>query len=92
MPADLEVVENAARSRFEVALGDEVAVAEYLIDGGRMVFTHTEVPPAFRGQGVAEKLVLAGLGAARGRGLQIIPQCSYVAAVLARHPEFQPDR
>lgn len=86
------VVENPVQSRFEIVLDGAVAVAEYQVDGRRMIFTHTEVPPAFRGRGLAEKLVLAGLRAARDRGLEIIPQCSYVAGVLAKHPEFRPDR
>lgn len=89
MPADVSVVENAKLSRFEIHLDGAVAVAEYRVDGNRMIFTHTEVPEPFRGKGLAEKLVLAGLRAACDRGLQAIPQCSYVARVLSRHPELQ---
>jgi predicted GNAT family acetyltransferase len=85
---DLPIIENAALSRLEVALGREVAVLEYRVEGGRMLFTHTGTPPAFRGRGIAEKLVLEGFRLARERNLEIVPVCSYVDAVLRRHPEF----
>lgn len=88
MNEDLPIVENAAQSRIEAALGNEIAVLEYRVEGDRMLFTHTETPPAFRGRGIAEKLVLEGFRLARERGLKIVPICSYVDAVLRRHPEF----
>lgn len=86
--SDNPVVENPTKSRFEVRLGDRLAVVDYRIEGDRMIFTHTEVPSAFRGQGIAEKLVLAGFQSARERNLKIVPLCSYVVAMLERHPEF----
>lgn len=85
---DISVVENPARSRFEAQLGEHLAVADYRVEGDRMIFTHTEVPSAFRGRGIAEKLVLAGFQVARERNLKIVPLCSYVAVMLERHPEF----
>jgi len=84
-----EVIWNEARQRFEISLEGKMAVADYQIENGRMLFTHTEVPVEFRGKGIAEKLVLAGFAHARERGLKIVPICSYVAAVLKRHPEYQ---
>lgn len=86
--SEIVVSENPALGRFEATLNGSLAVAEYRIEGNRMIFTHTEVPPAFRGRGIAEQLVLAGFRAARERGLKIVPFCSYVAALLERHPEF----
>lgn len=88
MNTDLPILENTALSRLEIALGDERAVLEYRVEGGRMLFTHTGTPPAFRGRGIAERLVLEGFRLARERKLEIVPVCSYVAAVLRRHPEF----
>jgi uncharacterized protein len=83
------VVHNESQKRFEIALGRHVAFAEYRMEGNRMVFTYTEVPASFRGQGVARKLVLAGFDFASKRKLQIVPLCSYVARVLQEHPEFR---
>ena len=40
-----------------------------------------------RGQGIAAKLMEAAVNSARRRGKKIIPQCSYAAAWLAKHPQ-----
>ena len=82
------IAHNESQQRFEMALGGQIAFAAYRIDGNRMIFTHTEVPPPFRGQGIARKLVLAGLTVASERNLQVVPLCSYVARVWREHPEF----
>lgn len=79
-----------AASRYEAAVGGSLAVAEYRLEGERVVFTHTFVPPELRGQGVAEKLVRAALEDARRAGRRVVPQCSYVALFIRRHREFQP--
>ena len=83
------VVHNKAKSRFEMEVGGQLAVAEYRRDGDRMLFTHTEVPPQFRGRGLAERVVLFGLEVARRENLRVVALCSYVARVLQRHPEYQ---
>ena len=89
-PEDISVRHNAAASRFEVQVGPHLGVADYALEDGRVVFTHTYVPIALRGQGIAEKLVRAGLAWAQAEGRRVVPQCSYVEAFIARHPEFQP--
>ena len=83
------VVHNESKSRFEMDVAGQLAVAEYRRDGDRMLFTHTEVPPQFRGHGLAEQVVLFGLDVARRENLRVVPLCSYVAHVLQRHPEYQ---
>jgi len=80
---------HPAAGRFEAGDGTHRAVAEYVIRDGRMVFTHTFVPPELRGRGLAEKLVRAGLEQARADRRKVVPQCSYVAAFIERHREFQ---
>lgn len=50
-------------------------------------FKSTFVPEVFRGQGVAAKLVKAGLGYAKDKGFTVIPTCSYVDAYIRRHPD-----
>lgn len=82
------VHDNKSQHRFEMAAGRDTAVAYYTLAPGVITFNHTEVPPALRGQGVGSKLVRGALQAARGQGLKVVPRCSFVAAYLARHPEF----
>jgi predicted GNAT family acetyltransferase len=82
-----QVLHQPEARRYEIQVGDHSAVLEYVDDGKDRHFTHTFVPPELRGQGLAELLVKAGLSDARAAGLNIIPDCSYVAAYLRRTPQ-----
>ena len=64
-------------------------MCEYELDGDRMIFTHTVVPPELRGRGIAEKLVRAALAEARTAKRKVVPTCSYVAKFIERHKEYQ---
>ncbi|VVE36918.1 acetyltransferase [Pandoraea iniqua] len=85
--APIQVHDNPAKHRFEYLAEGEHAVAIYSIEGNVITFIHTLVPDALRGQGIATKLVLAGLASARERGLRVIPQCPVFAAYMRAHPE-----
>ncbi len=84
----LDVRQNKVENRFELVVDGHLAVADYRIDAGRMIFTHTEVPVALRGGGIAGRLVRFALETARKEGLKVVPQCSYVDRFLLRHPEY----
>ena len=86
---DLSVVDNPDRGRFEAEVDGGTAVLEYLLDGDVMALTHTEVPEASRGRGVADALATAVLDHAEARGLRVRPLCPFVTAFLRRHPEYQ---
>lgn len=91
-PADgpeILVRDAPSRSRFEITLdGRVVGFAEYRSRAGRIVFTHTEVEPAHRNQGLAGRLVRAALDRARRMGLEVTPLCPYVTAYIRSHPEY----
>jgi predicted GNAT family acetyltransferase len=61
-------------------------VLDYELDGDVMTITHTGVPAAIGGRGIAALLMRAAVDAARAAGWRIVPQCSYAAAFLRRHP------
>jgi len=86
MPAPVR--DNLALHRFELEESGVTAVANYTLADGVITFTHTETPPAARGRGMASRLVAGALQASRARGLRVVPQCSFVRAYLARHPQF----
>jgi predicted GNAT family acetyltransferase len=67
--------------------GEEVGELDHRDGDGRRVFSHTGVRPAYEGRGLAAQLVRRGLDDAREDGLKVVPQCSYVAAYLAQHPD-----
>jgi hypothetical protein len=84
----MTVRRNAGQSRYELDTEHGVAIAVYREQGDRAIFTHTEVPPADEGQGIGARLVRAALDDTRQRGLKIVPACSFVAAFIRRHPEY----
>ncbi len=53
-----------------------------------IIIDHTEVPDAYRGQGVGLRLVEAAVEDARAKGLKIMPLCPFAASQFRRHPEF----
>ena len=77
------------RGRFQARVDGQLCVADYRRHGERMEMTHTEVPPALAGRGIAAKLVRAALDHARGSGLKVLPLCSYVRVYMRRHPDTQ---
>ena len=84
----LEVHHDAARSRFTVTVDGVEAVLDYHREGDRMVITHTGVPDAIGGRGIAGQLTRAAFESARERGWRVQPACSYAAAWAHRHPEY----
>ena len=85
----IPVIHNREEQRFETLVAGQRAVCEYQIEGDRMVFTHTFVPPELRGRGIAEKLVRVALECAQGEKRRVVPACSYVAAYIQRRPELR---
>jgi hypothetical protein len=81
-----EPVHNEAQSRYELRIGQEVAAqAQYQRQGDAVRFTHTEVNPAYEGQGLGSKLAAFALDDVKSRGLKAIPQCKFIAGYIARH-------
>lgn len=76
-------------SRFEAAFDAGLAVCAYRRQDDLLLVTHTEVPPALEGRGIAAALVRATLDWARAEGLRVRPLCSYVAVYMRRHPQTQ---
>ena len=89
MNPEIIVRHNAAANRYEAEVEGHLAVAEYVRDRGRVIFTHTFVPPELRGRGIAEKIVRTALDETGRAGFKIVPQCSFVARFIERHPEYQ---
>jgi uncharacterized protein len=82
---NLPITHNAAASRFETTVDGHLCVADYQLDDGVMTMTHTLVPPALEGRGIAAALAAAALAHARAAGLRVRPACSYVARYMQRH-------
>jgi uncharacterized protein len=83
------VVDVPERGRFEIREGDRVlGLASYHVDDGVMTLPHTEVDPAVGGRGLGTALVAGVLDAARERGLNVLPYCSFVRHYIQQHPDY----
>ncbi|MGI2170999.1 GNAT family N-acetyltransferase [Shewanella sp. MF05960] len=80
---DVVTVEHQAEQhRFVVNIQGVEAMLEYHLADQSIDFHRTFVPPALRGQGIAEKLVRTGLAWAKSEGFHINASCSYVVKFL----------
>lgn len=84
----LEVTHNEAEHRFEVWIDGLLSKLDYIQDGKNFVISHVGVHPELRNQGIAGKIVQAGLEYARQNSLRVIPMCSYAAAYIRRNPQY----
>ncbi|MEO5586068.1 MAG: GNAT family N-acetyltransferase [Novosphingobium sp.] len=79
---------TAGEYQARVADSDELGRLTWFARGDVRVATHTLVPPAIGGRGIAARLVEAMIADAQEHGFRIDPQCSYVDAAFGRHPEW----
>ncbi|MEN3931104.1 GNAT family N-acetyltransferase [Microvirga sp. W0021] len=86
---DIKVHDNQDESRLEIKADGLFAVAEYEITGDVIAFTHTLVPKEFGGRGYGTMLAAACIEKARKENLKVLPECSFIHAYMARHPETQ---
>jgi uncharacterized protein len=84
------VRDNADERRYELPIDSaNAAFVEYRLADGVIIFTHAETPPQFEGRGFGSALARGALDDARKRGLTVIPHCGFIAAYMARHPEYK---
>lgn len=86
---NLTVRDNKDKNRFEIELEGATAFIDYDEQNGVVAMTHTEVPPVFEGKGVGSKLAKGALDLVKEEGKQVRPLCSFVAAYIKRHPEYE---
>jgi len=80
------ITRNDDASRYEIRSDDVLAgFAEFELRPGAVRFTHTEIDPAFQGQGLAGKLAADALADAAASGDAIVPLCPYIAKYLETH-------
>ena len=76
--------------RYEARVGEKTAgFVEYILAGSTIVLAHTEVDPAFEGQGIGGRLARAVLDDIRERGdLEVVPTCPFINGWIAKHPDY----
>jgi predicted GNAT family acetyltransferase len=90
----IEITDNRDAGAFELReAGTVIGLARYAVvpaSGGereRVVFFHTEVSPAYEGQGLAGRLATAALDATIAAGATIVPVCPYIKTFARRHEQ-----
>ena len=84
-----EINHNARTHRFETKVDGVPCVLDYTLENGVMTITHTIVPSAVGGRGIASHLVRTALDMAREEHWRVDPACSYSEIWMTRHPEYQ---
>lgn len=88
--AATEVTKNDQRSRFEITVDGAAAGFAQYRQAPRQLrsFMHTEVDPAYRGQGLGGQLMKASLDATREEGLGVLPYCPGFQRFISQNPEY----
>lgn len=86
---NIEVEETGSKGRYVIRQGEDEAEMTFTKVGQhQLIIDHTEVPDAFRGQGIGARLVARAVEDARAAGKTIIPLCPFAASQFRRHPEW----
>ncbi|MGL5816899.1 MAG: GNAT family N-acetyltransferase [Phycicoccus sp.] len=87
---EVEVVRNEQEHRWEALVDGRLAgFARYQLRGDVVIFTHTEVGPAFEGRGVGGAIARAALDEVEATGtLRVRPMCPFIRAWIDRHPDY----
>jgi predicted GNAT family acetyltransferase len=87
----LSINHDKKAQEFTIQLENDQAELAYAMPDDNVIdFQHTFVPEDFRGEGVANELIKAGLQYAEDQKYKVIASCPAVAAYVRRHKEFQP--
>lgn len=83
------LIDNPSLKRYEFHIEDKVARIEYIKAQDKIYLTHTEVPQALEGRGIASQLVQQVLEDIKAKDLTLVPMCPFVAMYVKRHPEWK---
>ncbi len=77
------------RSRVEARSDDDrvMGFSQYVVRDGAYVFFHTEVGPAFEGQGIGGRIAAGVIDFVRDSGGRIVPQCPFIRSYMRSHED-----
>ncbi len=78
---------DPVQQRFTTEVEGHTGELDYELSGNVMSITHTRVPSAIGGRGVAAELMRAALQTAAEKRWTVNPVCSYAVAYLKRHSD-----
>ncbi len=84
-----DVTDQPGNTRYELtADGAAAGHVEYHLHRDLIALLHTEIDPAYAGQGLGSKLIRGVLDDARQRDFKVQPFCSFVRGFIAKHPDY----
>ena len=86
---DIKIIHDQKNHTFKTSTDDECCLNYKMVNKKVINFYHTYVPEKLRGQGIAAKLVEAGLNYAEKNNLRVIPDCSYVRVYIERNKKYK---
>lgn len=84
-----EVINDLQGSRFVLEVNGYEVYVLYAEDKETIDLYSTYTPPPLRGQGLAEKVVLAAFAYAKEKKIKVIPSCWYTRKFLEKHSEYK---
>ncbi|MCQ9328363.1 GNAT family N-acetyltransferase [Pelistega suis] len=84
----MTITHHPEKQQFTIEVEGHTAHIDYELANNVMDITHTIVPEAIGGRGIAGQLMEAALNTAKEKAWKVIPSCSYAAVYIKRHPEF----
>lgn len=85
----MDIIHDQKAQRFETTLDGQTGYISYQEQGDTLTYDHTIVPQALGGRGIGSALVKHALDYAQEHNKKVIPQCSFVAAYINKHDEYQ---
>ncbi|KGE15878.1 GNAT family N-acetyltransferase [Sphingobacterium deserti] len=82
---------DGRKGKFEIFVDEKLAGEMTYTWAGdsKFIIDHTEVNDGYDGQGLAKKLVLAGIEFARNQQVKIMPLCPYAKSVFDKNAEYK---
>ena len=87
--AEHALVHNEKENKYEFHIDGHIAYITYDNQDGVLHLTHTIVPEALAGKGLAKILTIAVMDEIEAQGLKMQPQCSYTVAFMEKKPEYK---
>lgn len=66
-----------------------IGECEFCLTDGKWAIIHTGIRPDYGGQGIARRLVISVIEAARSNQVKILPICSYAKKLMEGKDEFK---
>ncbi len=84
-----KVVNDLQGSRFVLDVNGQEVYVLYAEDKETLDLYSTYTPSELRGQGLAEKVVLAAFEYAKEKNLKVLANCWYVRKFIEKHKEYE---